>query len=329
MKSAHPLTSAAWATVATARTEMARILLGEDPRLLAVVGPCSIHDVTEIRRYAALLAPLAAEIRDQILVVLRFCGDKPRTGRAWTGFWNDPHMDGSCDIVHGWSESRKLAIEILDMGLPLGFEFLDAENFQRLDDLPSYVWIGARDVGSQRQRQVASGISAPVGFKNHNAAGVAIAVDAISVAVGSNVFVASNDHGKSSRYVTAGNRLSHLVHRGTDAGTNYDAESIAASARELLHRGLLSRVVVDVSHGNSRKNCENQADVISQVVGQVVSGSAHIAGVMYESYLKGGMQLIPKDLSELLPEISVTDGCDGWDRTETALRDAHRRLSQR
>lgn len=328
IKSLHPLTEVAKATVSTAREEIEKILLNEDPRLLVVVGPCSIHDMEQVLRYAKKLAPLAVELRDQLLIVMRFCGDKPRTGRAWTGFWNDPDMNGSCNIAKGWTEGRRTAIEILDRGLPLGCEFLDAENFQRIDDIPSYVWLGARDVGSQRQRQIASGISAPVGFKNHNVAGIKVALDAMSVAIGSNVFVASNDHGRASRFVTTGNHLCHLIHRGTDAGPNYDAVSITNSVHELTHRGLLSRIVVDVSHGNSRKDHRNQAEVIANVVDQVVSGSQSIAGLMYESYLEEGNQSIPQDLSDLSPNVSVTDACDEWEKTEEVLREAHLTLSK-
>src|SRR3989344_3216051 len=278
MKSSYPLGEVAQATVSKAREEIARIILGEDSRLLAIVGPCSIHNTEEVLRYAQRLAPLATELEDQLLVVLRFCGDKPRTGKAWTGFWTDPHMNGSCNINHGWTESRKLAVEILTLGLPLGCDFLDAENFQRLDDTPSYVWLGARDVGSQRQRQIASGLSTPVGFKNHNNGGVKVALDAMSVSVGSNVFVASDDDGRSSRFQTTGNRLCHLIHRGTDAGPNYDAGSIADSIDSLERSGFIPKVVVDVSHGNSGKDHTKQADIISDVISQVISGTDHIAG---------------------------------------------------
>lgn len=329
IKEALHLTESARTTVSKARKRIARILTGEDLRQIVVVGPCSIHNTEETLRYAKKLAVLAEELKDQLVVVMRFCGDKPRTEKAWTGCWNDPHMNGSCDIAYGWRKGRGLAIEILELGLPLGFEFLDAENFQRLDDLPSYVWLGARDVGSQRQRQIASGISCPVGFKNHNSAGIKIALNAMSVAIESNVFVASNDHGLASRFVTAGNRLCHLIHRGTDGGTNYDAESISKSVNELMRRGLLPRIIVDVSHGNSKKDHKNQEGVIADVVGQVISGSPHISGFLYESYLKDGNQPIPKDLSELLPDISVTDACDGWETTERVLREVHAKLSER
>lgn len=336
IKSALPLTETAWNTVSDARSEIEKIFLCEDPRLIAIAGPCSLHNTEEALRYAQKLASLAKELKDQLLIVMRLCGDKPRTGKAWTGFLNDPNMDGSCNISTGWMEYRKLAIKILDLGLPIGCEILDAENFQRVDDIPSYGWIGARNVGGQRERQIASAISTAIGFKNHHIAGVKIALDAMSVAIRSNVFVASNDGGRASRFVTSGNRLSHLIHRGTDAGINYDVESITKSVHELTRRGLLSRIIVDASHGNSKKDHKNQtkviADLINQVVsvGQVVSGSmSHIAGFMYESYLEDGNQPIPKDLSDLKPDISVTDGCDGWQTTERVLREVHAKLSQR
>ncbi len=329
MKLAYPLTDAAYTIVAAARKEIAKIILGNDPRLLIVVGPCSIHHSGETLEYARRLAVLAEELKDQLLLVMRFCGDKPRTGKAWTGFWNDPYMNGSCDIAYGWSESRKLAIKILDLGLPLGCEFLDAENFQRLDDIPSYVWLGARDVGSQRQRQVASGISTPVGFKNHNVGGVNIALEAMGVALRANVFVASDDDGRSSRFETKGNALCHLIHRGTEKGPNYDEASIAYSVEKLKSRDFIPRLVIDSSHANSNKDHRKQAIVIHDVIGQVISGIDVIAGLMYESYLENGNQPFPKNRSELLPGISVTDGCDGWERTEKVLREAHYRLSRR
>jgi len=328
IKEAIPLTETARATVIAGRRRIAQILLGEDPRFLMVIGPCSIHNTGETLRYAKNLATLATELKDQLLIVMRLCGDKPRTGKAWTGFWNDPDMNNSYNIKNGWTEGRKLAIEILNRGLPLGFEFLDAENFQRIDDIPSYVWLGARDVGSQRQRQIASGISAPVGFKNHNVGGVKIALDAMGVAVGSNVFVSSNDAGRASRFVTDGNKMCHLIHRGTEASPNYDAENVLKSVHELMRRGLLTRIMVDASHGNSRKDHHNQKSVIMDVVSQVVSGNKHIAGILYESYLEDGNQSIPQDLSELLPDISVTDACDGWETTERVLREVHTKLSQ-
>ena len=329
IKKTYPLDEAARTTVLTTRQEIARILLGEDKRILAVVGPCSIHNPKEVLRYAAKLAPLALEVKDQLLVVMRFCGDKPRTGKDWPGFWNDPRIDGSCDIASGWVEGRKLAIDILKMGLPVGCEVLDAENFQRFDDIPSYVWLGARDVGSQRMRKITSAITTPVGFKNHNTGGVKIALDAMEVAVGSNVFVASNDRGVSSRFFTKGNRFCHLIHRGTEAGPNYDADNISKSVQDLVHRGFNTKIVVDASHGNSRKYHRNQAGVIADVVGQVLSGRGAIAGIMYESYLEEGRQAIPQDLSDLRPDISITAGCDDWVTTESVLREAHGRLATR
>ncbi len=329
IKRAYPLDDAAQKTVLTARQEIARILLGEDHRILAVTGPCSVSNTGEVLRYAEQLAPLALELKDRIVIVMRFCCDKPRTGKDWPGFWNDPRLDGSCDIASGWKEGRKLAVDILKLGLPIACEILDAENFQRVDDTPSYGWLGARDVGSQRIRKIASAISTPVGFKNHATGGVKVALDAMEVALGSNVFVASNDRGISSRFYTKGNRFCHLIHRGTDAGPNYDAASIASSVQELTHRGFNTKVVVDASHGNSRKDHRNQAGVIADVVGQILDGNTNIAGFMYESYLRAGKQPIPLDLSDLKPDISVTDGCDDLPTTEKVFREVYRRLGER
>jgi len=329
LKEKYPLTDGALRTVATTRRAIGRILHGADSRLLVVVGPCSIHDPKRVFWYAKGLAKLAVRLKDQLLIVLRFCGDKPRTGKAWTGYWSDPHMDGSCDFAAGWMESRKLAAEILDLGLPLGCEFLDAAHYQNIDDAISHAWLGARDVGSQSMRKLASGLSVPVGFKNNNVAGVRLALDAMSVARESNTFVSSNDMGQLCSFTSMGNRLAHLIHRGTDAGPNYDPESISDSVHQLQDRGFLARIVIDASHGNSRKDHRKQAGVIEDVVGQVMAGSHYIAGIMYESYLKEGSQSIPEDLKTLIPGVSVTDGCDSWETTERVLREVHSRLSGR
>lgn len=329
LKEEYPLTESARRTVITTRRAIDRILHGTDRRLLAVVGPCSIHDLKRVLFYAKSLANLATKVKDQILIIMRFCGDKPRTGKAWTGYWSDPGMDGSFDFATGWTKSRQLAAEILDLGLPLGCEFLDAAHFQNVDDVISYAWLGARDVGSQVMRKMASGLSVPVGFKNHNIGGVKVALDAISVARESNTFVSSDDVGQLCSFTSMGNRMAHLIHRGTDAGPNFDRASIADSVQQLQDRGFLPRIVVDASHGNSRKDYRMQADVIADVVGQVVSGSRDIAGFMYESFMKEGSQPIPKDLSTLVPGVSVTDGCEGWERTEKVLREMRHRLSRR
>jgi 3-deoxy-7-phosphoheptulonate synthase len=327
LKAEHPLSEEAWEAIYGARIGITKILSGEDQRLLAVVGPCSIHSTTEALEYAKRLASLAKELKDTLLIAMRVCCDKPRTKKSWTGFFDDPRMDGSCDIAYGWREGRKLMVEITELGLPIAVEFLDEDNFQGIDDLVSYVWIGARSVQSQRLRKVASGISTAIGFKNHNLGSADAAFDAIEFARHSNVFVASNNSGVRSRFSTTGNPWGHLIHRGTEKGPNFDAASIELSAKELKKRGLIDRVVIDASHANSGKDHKKQAGVISEVVRQVTSGSRNVAGFMYESYLEGGQQPIPLDLSDLKPNISVTDGCDGWERTEQVLREVSAMLA--
>ena len=324
----YPIHGAERDLVVKSRRALERILLGKDHRLLAVVGPCSMHNMNEVFRYAKQLARLSATFRSQLVVVMRFCGDKPRTGKAWPGFWSDPYMDGSYDFVRGWTESRRIALRILELGLPLACEFLDTAHYQYIDDLVSYTWVGARDVGSQPMRKRASGLSTPVGLKNHNSGGVDLALNAIEVVRAKNFFADPDEYGKPTRFKTAGNPFAHLILRGTKDGPNYDSDNVAEAVRRLTAHGFLERVVVDVSHDNSRKDHKRQADVIRDVVGQVAVGGP-IAGFMYESFLQDGRQDIPADLSELRPGVSVTDACDGWERTEEVLRWAHRRLSQR
>lgn len=329
LKREHPLSEGGWKTVYDTRIGTTKILGGEDSRLIAIVGPCSVHNTAEALLYANKLAPLARELSDRLLVVMRVCCDKPRTRKSWTGFFDDPRMDGSCDVASGWREGRKLMVEIINLGLPVGMEFLDEDNFQGVDDLVSYVWIGARSVQSQRLRKVTSGISTAVGFKNHNLGKTDSAIDAIEFARQSNVFVASNDKGVRSRFSTNGNPWGHLIHRGSDTGTNFDHASIEKSSHELRRRGLISRIIVDASHGNSGKDHRRQYAVIEDLLHQIVSGSQLIAGFMCEGYLEAGSQPIPVDLSELKPNISVTDGCSDWPTTEAVLREAHSRLGER
>lgn len=327
LKSEFPLSESAWDAIYEARIGITKILAGEDNRSLAIVGPCSVHDTTEAFEYAKRLASLAQELKNTMLISMRVCCDKPRTKKSWTGFFDDPRMDGSCDIAYGWREGRKLMVKIAELGLPIAVEFLDEDNFQGIDDLVSYVWVGARSVQSQRLRKVASGISTAVGFKNHNLGNEDAALDAIEFARHSNVFVASNNLGIRSRFSTTGNQWGHLIHRGSEKCTNFDSENIAKSVHGLKKRGLISRVVVDASHANSCKDHKKQAGVIDDIIGQIASGSPNIAGFMYESYLEEGNQPIPLDLSDLKPNISVTDGCDGWETTERVLRGVNSALA--
>lgn len=327
LKRELPLAEETWEIVYNGRLTIPKILLGEDPRLLVIVGPCSIHNVKETEVYADRLASLREELLDQLFIVMRVCCDKPRSRFGWTGFFNDPNMDGSGDIAKGWRLGRKLLLDILAKGLPIAAEFLDPDNCQNVDDLLAYNWIGARNVQVQMHRQIASGLSTAVGFKNPNLGGAGqtlnTAIDAIDFARHSNVFVASNDNGQRSRFSTQGNIWGHLILRGTDAGPNCDPATIEAAARELFERGLISRIVVDISHGNSQKKYRRQREVIELLFEEMRKGSRHIAGIMYESYLDEGNQPIPIDLSELKPNISVTDGCDSFHDTEVVLRKLH------
>jgi len=320
IKESIPLSKSGIQTVLQGRRTVENILTGEDKRFLLVVGPCSIHNTREAFEYAQKLAGITKKVQNRIFVVMRLCGDKPRTGKAWTGFLQDPRMDGSCDIASGWREFRALAIKILDLELSVGCEILDAENYQRIDDLPSYGWIGARNVGGQRERQIASGLSIPTGFKNHPVGGIRTALDAMSVSIHSNIFAAPNDDGVSSRFVTDGNQHSHLILRGMDTGPNYDEKSIETAIKNLGlgEKKLLQRIVVDASHGNSRKNHLTQRSILCNVLEQRLANNQNIVGVMYESYLLDGSQTLD-DPQNLKPGISVTDSCDGWERTEETI----------
>lgn len=328
LKKEFPLTSSAWETVREGRETMIRVLAGQDTRLVVVVGPCSVHNPREVLEYATLLAAFSKLLKDRIYIMIRLCCDKPRTRKAWPGFFTDPRLDGSCDMASGWREARQLMLAVAEMGLPIAVEFLDADNFQNVDDLVSNAWIGARTVQSQKHRQQASALSTPVGFKNPTQGTVKDAIDAIEFARHGHVFVASNDGGIRSRFATAGNPWGYLVHRGFEEKTNYDDTSISRSVELLRSFGLVSRIAVDVSHGNSGKDHARQEQVIMELVQQITAGSPSIAAIFYESYLEAGKQSIPRDLSDLKPRVSVTDGCDSWETTKRVLTKVHRQLGK-
>ncbi len=320
LKERYPLFDDGFAVVSKARNDIANILLGEDPRMLVVVGPCSIHNTEEAYRYAELLAHVAKQVADRMLVVMRFCIDKPRTGVGWSGFAHDPDLNGSYNFAEGWSKSRELAVRIIGLGLPLGIEFLDPETCQRIDDVFSYNWVGARTVASPRLRQITSALSTAVGFKNSTDGSIGAAIEGIDTARHPSAFTACNDDGLSSEFRTLGNPWGHLILRGDDRGPNYSREAVAEASHKLASRGLCSRVVVDASHGNSRKDHKNQPGVVREIVGRRASGESSLVGLMIESYIKEGKQPLPVDLSTLIPDISVTDACLGWEETETLLR---------
>lgn len=315
--------------VVPARETIHNILTGEDKRLLVIVGPCSIHDTDEAREYAGKLAEFLPQISKSLFIVMRTCLDKPRTGRGWPGFFNDPEMNGSRNISIGWRQGRKLLVDIISMGIPIGMELLDANACQIVDECAAYWWIGARTVTSQRLREIASGLSTAVGFKNSTDGGVLGAVEAIDTAWHDSAFIATNAKGIQCEYRTMGNKEGHLILRGSSTGTNYNHDSVTKAVHALAQRGLPTRLLIDVSHGNSGKDHSKQRTVIEEITARVASGDQHIAGFLYESYLEAGRQEIPKDLSNLRRRVSVTDACDDWDTTKEVLLQTCEVLSKR
>lgn len=315
--------------VRSARCAVCNILTGEDPRLLAIVGPCSIHDPVEAIEYASKLSELIPKVSDHLFVVMRTCLDKPRTGVGWPGFFLDPGLNGSKNADVGRIKGRQLIVNIVEMGVPVGLELMDANGCQVIDDCVSYWWVGARTVTSQRLRELASGLSTAVGFKNPTDGDMSNAIEALDVARHNAAFLALNHMDVECLYRTLGNPFSHIILRGSSRGPNCDDESITEVAHLLAKRGLITRVVVDASHGNSAKDYRVQRAIVSDIVQRVAQGDKHIAGFMYESYLDAGSQKLPKDLSELKPRISITDGCDDWETTREVLLRACDTISKR
>lgn len=310
------------------REQVCNILTGEDQRKIVIVGPCSIHSVHETIEYAGKLKELIPQISDQFCVIMRACLDKPRTGLGWPGYFLDPDLNGSRNAHIGRKKGRKLLIDIVSMGVPVGLEILDANACQVVDECVSYWWIGARTVTSQRLREIASGLSTAVGFKNPVEGDISGAIEAIETARHDAAFLALNHRDVECLYRTLGNQFGHMILRGTKEAENYDPASVSNAVHRLAQRGLPTQVLIDASHSNSRKDFRRQKEVIAEVVRRISEGERHIAGFFYESYLEEGSQHLPKDLSELKPRISVTDGCDSWDTTREVLLRAHEQLAR-
>ena len=323
-----PLTERCVKVIETARKEIVNILTSSDKRLLVVIGPCSIHDPQGAMEYAQRLVKLHGELGDVFLFLLRAYFEKPRTIIGWKGFVNDPFMNGSCDIDHGLSAARTLLLNINELGLPVATEFLDPVTPQYLADLISWGAIGARTTESQTHREMASGLSMPIGFKNGTNGDLDIAINAMMSARSPHSFTGINPDGVVSKVTTSGNPFGHIVLRGGGGRTNYDKESIANTVMELKKHKLPGVVMVDCSHANSGKDYKRQPDVFKKVIRQRVVGNKAIVGVMIESNLLEGSQTIPADPSNLRYGVSVTDGCIGWDMTKKMLCAAHDRLSK-
>ncbi len=324
LKAELPMTEAMNRTVVEGREVVKRILHQEDRRLLVVIGPCSIHNIDGALEYARKLNDLRRELNDQLYILMRVYFEKPRTTIGWKGLINDPHLDGSYDIETGLKTARRLLVEIAGLGLPSATEFLDPITPQYLADLVSWAAIGARTTESQTHRQMASGLSMPVGFKNGTDGGLQIALDAMGAAMHPHSFLGIDQDGITSIVRTTGNPDGHIVLRGGRQHTNYDSASIAAAADQLSKAGLPRVLMVDCSHANSGKQHARQEDVWQSVVAQRVAGNAALIGLMVESYLQPGSQPIPTDLTSVRYDVSVTDPCIGWDTTERMLRYAHK-----
>ena len=314
-----PLTPAAAEFVASSRREIEAVLRGDDPRLLVVVGPCSVHDPDAALDYARRLAVVAREHQDDLLIVMRVYFEKPRSTGGWKGLINDPHLDGTHRVADGLRIARKLLLDILELGLPVGCEFLEPTSPQYIADAVSWGAIGARTTESQIHRQLASGLSMPIGFKNATDGDVQVAVDGCTVAAQRHVFFGVTETGQAALVSTSGNDAAHVILRGGRGTPNYDTASIEDAAALLARAGLTRRVVVDASHGNSGKDHVRQASVLRELADQVRAGEP-IAGVMAESFLAPGNQkLTDAGLAGLVYGQSVTDACIGWDDTAELL----------
>ena len=328
LKAIAPVSEAVNATVARSRERIVNILQQTDPRVLVVIGPCSIHDEKSALEYATRLSKLQQEFADRMEIVMRVYFEKPRTTIGWKGLINDPHLDGSQDIETGLKRARKLLLEITGMGLPAATEFLDPIVPQYIADLITWAAIGARTTESQTHREMASGLSMPVGLKNSTDGSLQVAIDAMGATRNSHSFLGVNEDGVTSVVRTNGNPNAHVVLRGGRAMTNYDAASIQLAEQKLVSEKLPPVLMVDCSHANSEKKFAKQEEVWRSVIEQRVNGTKSLTGIMVESHLSEGNQPIPKNISELRYGVSVTDSCIGWEATERMLRWGYQELGK-
>ena len=323
----YPLSEQASDTVYHTRQAIHELLTGEDDRLLVVVGPCSIHDPKAAREYAQRLKPVIEQLKDDLCIVMRVYFEKPRTTVGWKGLINDPHLDDSFNINHGLRVARSLLLDIAEMGVPSGTEFLDLISPQYIADLVSWGAIGARTTESQGHRELASGLSCPVGFKNGTDGSLGIAIDAILAASRPHVFMSLTKQGHSAIFSTTGNDDCHIILRGGKQ-PNYDAASVENAASKLAHKGIPEKLMVDCSHANSGKDHTRQPLVCRDVAAQVSQGDKRIFGVMLESHLVAGRQNID-DIDDMIYGQSITDACMGWDETDGLLQELAEAVRQR
>jgi 3-deoxy-7-phosphoheptulonate synthase len=313
-----PVSEAASSTIYNTRNEIIEILKGQDDRLLVLAGPCSIHDPGAAREYAALLKGAIDEFARDLCIVMRVYFEKPRTTIGWKGLINDPHLDGTYKINDGLRLARHLLLDLAEMGVPTGTEFLDMISPQYIAGLVSWGAIGARTAESQVHRQLVSGVSCPVGFKNGTSGDVQVAVDAVLSASYSHTFLGHTHHGQSAIFVTAGNPDCHIILRGGTTHPNYMADCLAQAAALMEKAGIPPRIMIDCSHANSQKDYRRQAVVCHDVAAQIAAGNRNIIGAMMESNLLAGAQkLVPGQ--PLVYGQSITDGCIDWKETHTLL----------
>ncbi len=322
-----PLTPASEKTVIEGRRQIEDILAHRDSRLLMIVGPCSIHDEKAALEYAERLLKLQAEVAESMLLVMRVYFEKPRTTVGWKGLINDPHMNGSCDMSEGLRRARRILLKITGMGLPTATEMLDPITPQYLAGLVCWSAIGARTTESQTHREMASGLSMPVGFKNCTDGSLSKAIHAMIAARAPQSFIGVDPDGKTCIVSTTGNPWTHMVLRG-GLRPNYDSVSIEEACLKLKNAGLEDTIIVDCSHGNSRKKHQGQERVLKDIIGQRLEGNQALVGMMLESNLCEGNQACNENMNELAYGVSVTDECISWETTEKLLHCAHKRMKK-
>lgn len=318
-----PLTARRAQAVQRDRDEISAILAGRDDRLLLVVGPCSVHDPVAALDYARRLAPIAAQYAERLKIVMRVYFEKPRTTIGWKGLINDPGMDGSFDVERGIRTARRLLLGIIDLGLPVGCEFLEPTSPQYIADAVAWGAIGARTTESQVHRQLASGLSMPIGFKNGTDGNIQVAIDGVKAAAAPHNFFGVDDLGRAAVVETMGNPNCHVILRGGTGGPNYDACSVATAIGRLGGAGLPDRVMIDCSHANSGKDHVRQAEVVAEVIARIAAGERGIGGLMLESFLVAGAQSLS---GELTYGQSVTDQCMDFPTTAELLADLYTAL---
>jgi len=326
-KQQYPVNESIAAHVEKSRKTLRDILDRKDNRLIVVVGPCSVHDTKAAIEYAERLVKLADELKDDLFIVMRVYFEKPRTTVGWKGLINDPYLDGSFQIEKGMSLGRDLMIKINELGLPIANEALDPISPQYMQDLISWSAIGARTTESQTHREMASGLSVPIGFKNGTDGGLEVAINALQSASNGHSFLGIDVEGKVSIVHSSGNQYSHVVLRGGGGKPNYDSVNVRLTERELRASKLPVNIMIDCSHANSSKDPELQPLVLDNIAQQILEGNQSIIGAMLESHLKAGNQKLTDDKSQLEYGKSITDGCISWETTETSLRQLAKKLS--